>query len=142
MPDIKGKKEELNPVQLLSMVGGAGLDEETASMLREYVRGQIQEKLQDAAKEKERLEAHRKAGVELAKAYEEGQKRKTRVCGRNGHKKDMNKGTRIVGFKLSTGQYSWICQRCQTLWFTPAGPGQTELPRELLEQINMDEVGG
>ena len=141
MPDIK-KGKEGDPLQLLQMIGGAGLDEETAAALREYTKRKVRQMVAEEEKEAERLEAHKKAGVELARAFSEGQKRKTAVCGRNGHRKEQNKGTRLVGFRLSNGQYSFICQRCQTLWFHPAGPGQTQIPEDLLQQINFDEVGG
>lgn len=145
MSAIKSKDEDL-PLSVLGPLLGqsAGLDPETTQMLQDYIRDNIREKHESREKEKIRDKQRKLAGVKLSKAYVEGQKRKTRICGQSGHAKPRNMGTRIVGFKLSNGQYSWICQRCQTLWFTPPLPGtdQMEMPRELLQQINMDEVGG
>ena len=142
MPSVKDDKGAGLPLELIGpMIGGAGLSPELRAKLEQYLNDSIQDRIDARAREKKKKAELEDAGIEMARAAQEERDRKQRICGQTGHSKPRGE-TAVVGYRLSNGQYSWICQHCQALWFTPPGPQQVALPAEILQKINRDEVGG
>jgi hypothetical protein len=136
MPGIEKKSESLvglNP----ALIGS--LSQRAQELLVQDLEEEVLERAEAKKKKKAQKEELRKAGVELAKAYGSRQRALQARCS---HMKPRNQGTRVVGTRLTGGQVFWNCQACQKEWFDPPRNGQLALPRDLVAQIDPDEIGG
>lgn len=128
----------------LSALSGLGpdvLDPETRELLKQILRQQIEDRIKTFQKDEEQKKANIRAGIEMADAYNKGQRQTQARCS---HEKPRGLGTRWVGFRTSTGQLLAMCLWCQKRYMTPPCPelGLEKIPREVLTRLDPDEIGG